>query len=212
MADAKTDQEPSIEEILESIRQIISDDAPAASTADGGTLASTAAPTADGGTLAQQPEVSFDDFPAVPAATDDEDDEDVLDLTDKAVPAQAPVIDLQDAPQQADAIFDAPVQQPAPAATAPAAPVVPDTATDTGALLSDVTADVSAHAMARLLAGNIAVERDLPGRVGNVTLEDMTRELLRPLVKTWLDQNLPGIIERMVAKEIEKISRLAMKQ
>ena len=66
--------------------------------------------------------------------------------------------------------------------------------------------------MARLLANNVAVERELPGRVGNVTLEDMTRELLRPLLKTWLDQNLPGIIEKMVAKEIEKISRLAMKQ
>lgn len=99
----------------------------------------------------------------------------------------------------------APAPAPAPARDKPAA-------MPADSLMSDMTADVSAHAMARLLAGNVAVERDVPGRVGNVTLEDMARELLRPLLKTWLDQNLPPLIERMVAKEIEKISRLAMKQ
>jgi len=78
-----------------------------------------------------------------------------------------------------------------------------------GGLLSDVAASASAAAMARLLEGNVAVERHELGRVGNVTLEDMARELMRPLIKSWLDQNLPRIIEKMVQKEIEKVSRRA---
>ncbi len=197
MAEPKTDQEPSIEEILESIRQIISDDAPAAQAA-APVAAAPAAPAPAAVTLAPQPAPVVDDFPAVPAQQDDEDD-DILDLTEKAVPSKQPVIDMQDHVEP----------PPAPAYTY----TPPEPVADSGAgLMSDITADVSAHAMARLLAGNVAVERDLPGRVGNVTLEDMTREMLRPLLKTWLDQNLPGIIEKMVAKEIEKISRLAMKQ
>ena len=40
---------------------------------------------------------------------------------------------------------------------------------------------------------------------GGVTLEDMVRELLRPILKEWLDENLPYMIERIVKKEIEKM-------
>ena len=39
------------------------------------------------------------------------------------------------------------------------------------------------------------------------TLEDLVREMLRPLLKGWLDDNLPGIVERMVKAEIERVSR-----
>ena len=38
------------------------------------------------------------------------------------------------------------------------------------------------------------------------TLEDLVREMLRPLLKGWLD-NLPGIVERIVRQEIERVSR-----
>jgi cell pole-organizing protein PopZ len=63
--------------------------------------------------------------------------------------------------------------------------------------------------MAKLLASNVAVERDEPVRVGRVTLEDIARDLMRPLIKTWLDQNLPRVIEKVVAKEMEKLARRA---
>jgi len=36
---------------------------------------------------------------------------------------------------------------------------------------------------------------------------DLTREMLRPMLKTWLDDNLPGIVERLVNAEIERIAR-----
>jgi cell pole-organizing protein PopZ len=39
------------------------------------------------------------------------------------------------------------------------------------------------------------------------TLEDLVREMLRPLLKTWLDDNLPTIVERLVRAEIERVSR-----
>jgi cell pole-organizing protein PopZ len=39
------------------------------------------------------------------------------------------------------------------------------------------------------------------------TLEDLVREMLRPLLKAWLDDNLPGLVERIVKAEIERVSR-----
>jgi uncharacterized protein len=36
---------------------------------------------------------------------------------------------------------------------------------------------------------------------------DLTREMLRPMLKSWLDDNLPGIVERLVSAEIERIGR-----
>jgi hypothetical protein len=39
------------------------------------------------------------------------------------------------------------------------------------------------------------------------TLEDLVREMLAPLLKTWLDDNLPGLVERLVRAEIERVSR-----
>lgn len=40
---------------------------------------------------------------------------------------------------------------------------------------------------------------------GGPTLEDMVREEMRPLVKEWLDANLPGLVERLVRAEIERL-------
>ena len=39
------------------------------------------------------------------------------------------------------------------------------------------------------------------------TLEDLVREMLRPMLKSWLDDNLPGMVERIVKAEIERVSR-----
>ena len=173
MADVKTEQEPSIEEILESIRQIISD--------DGDQPAPAPQPQAKPVAAAPPP-------PAPRPAPQKPAPQNILDLTDKVQAEPEPFqIDMQEAP------VDEPVY-------------------DTGSLLSDPATDAAATAMARLLAGNVAVENDIPSRVGQVTLEDMTRELMRPMIKSWLEQNLPRVIEKMVAKEIEKISRLALKQ
>jgi cell pole-organizing protein PopZ len=39
------------------------------------------------------------------------------------------------------------------------------------------------------------------------TLEDLVKEMLRPMLKNWLDDNLPGLVERIVRAEIERVSR-----
>ncbi|MBA2400122.1 MAG: DUF2497 domain-containing protein [Bradyrhizobium sp.] len=39
------------------------------------------------------------------------------------------------------------------------------------------------------------------------TLEDLVKEMLRPMLKSWLDDNLPGMVEKLVKAEIERVSR-----
>ena len=39
------------------------------------------------------------------------------------------------------------------------------------------------------------------------TLEDVVRDTLRPMLKSWLEENLPSIVERMVQAEIERVTR-----
>jgi cell pole-organizing protein PopZ len=45
--------------------------------------------------------------------------------------------------------------------------------------------------------------------IGNpgLTIEAMMRDMLRPMLKEWLDENLPSVVERMVEKEIARVSR-----
>ena len=39
------------------------------------------------------------------------------------------------------------------------------------------------------------------------SLEDVVRETLRPMLKSWLDENLPRVVERMVQAEVERVTR-----
>jgi cell pole-organizing protein PopZ len=39
------------------------------------------------------------------------------------------------------------------------------------------------------------------------TLEDLVRDMLRPMLKAWLDDNLPDLVERLVRAEIDRVSR-----
>jgi uncharacterized protein len=40
---------------------------------------------------------------------------------------------------------------------------------------------------------------------GNRSVENITRELLRPMLQSWLDENLPALVERLVKDEIERV-------
>ncbi len=42
------------------------------------------------------------------------------------------------------------------------------------------------------------------------TVEELVKEMLRPMLKAWLDQNLPGMVEQMVQKEIQRVTRPAL--
>ena len=53
------------------------------------------------------------------------------------------------------------------------------------------------------LAKALLNKRDIGIGNRDMTLEGLVRELLRPLLKEWMDQNLPYLIERLVKKEID---------
>jgi uncharacterized protein len=71
-------------------------------------------------------------------------------------------------------------------------------------LLSEVAASAAAAAFGRVAAAPRA-RHDSP-LVGDRPLDEIVRELLRPLLRSWLNENLPGIVERLVQAEIAKIS------
>ena len=81
---------------------------------------------------------------------------------------------------------------------------------DDSSLLAPPVQAASTSSLAEL-ARAIARDRGLGLGNGGLTLEDITREILRTLIKDWLDQNLPYMIERIVKKEIEKMVNRAEK-
>ncbi len=71
-------------------------------------------------------------------------------------------------------------------------------------LLSEHTRSAALASLVKL-SGQMPVERkDHPS---GITLEDITRELMQPLLRQWLDDNLPDLIERLVQKEIRKMTQ-----
>ncbi len=212
MAEPKTEQEPSIEEILESIRQIISDDTEAAPAAAAAEAPKKPAP-APAQTMtydAPQPVPAPAAAAAAPAPSADDT---VIDLVDVVPSARTTEIeiDLREIDDTPSAAPEAAVERPSMGGMSRMADNTPEMNNDPD-ILSDNTADAATAAMARLLASNIALEKDEPSRVGRVTLEDLAREMMRPLIKDWLDKNLPRVIEKIVAREVEKLSRRALDQ
>ena len=70
----------------------------------------------------------------------------------------------------------------------------------TNAPLLSAGADASVSASFNALAASMMMQN------GGL-IEDGVREMLRPMLKTWLDDNLPGIVERLVRQEIERMAR-----
>jgi hypothetical protein len=71
-----------------------------------------------------------------------------------------------------------------------------------GPILSPPTSTASSDALSQL-AKAILDRRDVAIGSRGITLEGMVREMLRPMLKEWLDRNLPYLIERLVKKEID---------
>jgi hypothetical protein len=177
-----------MEEILASIRRIISEDGEAGK--EPPAMPAAAAPAA----AAPAPE------PAKPADKPAE----ILELTEM-VSDDGKVTNLS---AQAAAPSPPPPPPPEPA-PAPAAPV----AAGEG-LISATTAAAAAGSLASLQAmakepesESMTPPRSLALGDGSLTIEDIVREELRPILKSWLEENLPGMVERLVQKEIKRITR-----
>ena len=100
-----------------------------------------------------------------------------------------------------------PAPATAPAAEPPAKPAVPATASGGTAsgLLDPGSAAAAKSAMGTLLR-TLSSERTAQVSRGGVTIEDLVREEVRPLLKSWLDQHLPPLVERVVRQEIERLT------
>jgi cell pole-organizing protein PopZ len=166
-------QEPTMEEILASIRRIISED---------DVEQSEPIEEEDGFPPQREPEPEPEivaEEPPPPPPEPEPEPEPELELEPDPVPAP-PAVEQEDVLELTDRIE--PLQDIEPA------------------LVSDPTAAAAAAAFGHLSA-SLLMPQDLR------TLEDVVRELLRPLLKQWLDDNLPDIVEAQVQAEIERISR-----
>lgn len=180
--------EPSMEEILASIRRIISDDEVKPADA-----AVEAAP------------VAVEEPPPPPI------DDDVLDLGAEAAlipPVEPPPedgdVDFLEPPPPPEPPPPEPVaEEPAPAPAPPPPPVfatqqsVPSF--DMAQLLSDQTSSAVTSAFGQL-AHTVLTNNAR-------TLEDLVKDMLKPMLKGWLDDNLPTMVERLVRAEIERVAR-----
>ncbi len=66
-------------------------------------------------------------------------------------------------------------------------------------MMSRMTEDVVSEAFGRLNAVRVASQ--------SPTVEELMKEMLRPMLKAWLDENLPALVERLVQAEIERVTR-----
>ena len=185
--------EPSMEEILASIRRIISDDPNAPRS------------------VQTEPEAQI-------AAPPDDDDDDVLDLANVAQQAKA----LEEAPPPDDVAFrdvnEAANEAPNEAVIEPALESVSEPISEPAMAQSvhqpeprfeeppveeriiSPNTDASVSHAFRSLANTILTNNAR-------TLEDLVRDMMRPMLKTWLDDNLPALVERLVRVEIERVAR-----
>lgn len=190
------EQDPSIEEILASIHQIIAE-----GDENGADKTAAAAPEE----ATPEPEAKPD-----PAAEAEE--EDVLELTDRLPDAepepQEPAAPAAPDPEpEPEPVVEEELEPPASAPEPEQEPPAPEPEpkpepVEDSALLTEATQAAAAGALGKLQS-HMAVAR--PGAQGH-TLEDIARDLLTPMLRAWLDENLPDLIERLVADEIAKIS------
>ncbi len=192
MAEAKAgEQDQSMEEILQSIKRIIAEEGEPAPVAS-------AAPA--------------EDVKPAPFGSD------VLELTDMMndeptsitpEPAPSPTVDVFDALFAAEPV---PAIEPMPEVVSDFPAPAEEPAIIEDSLLSEQALEASAKALRNLVnagpAGTVsAAPSTAPHFRSGLSVEDLVVEALKPMLKEWLDANLPNIVERKVQKEVERISR-----
>ena len=180
----------SMEDILASIRRILNEDeAPAA------------APTPDALPAAVPPTAYAAPSVAEPAAPP---------VSAAAPPVAAPMA-LEPLVLTEEMMVAAPEDsKPAPAVAEPPQFAVPEPvplpvmAPAADSLLAPAAAAAATAAVGQLLRA-VSSERGATVTRGGPSIEDVVREELRPLLKDWLDQHLPPLVERLVRAEIERV-------
>ncbi|QHO76741.1 hypothetical protein ACH79_33040 [Bradyrhizobium sp. CCBAU 051011] len=221
-------QEPSMEEILASIRRIIADDEakPAAAKPEA------AAAPAPKPVMKDIPPSAIAPKPAAPkpapappppepAASNNQDD---IDAMLASLDAATPEADIRPAPQPEADVFELtdemalPDPTPPPASSfnkiEPADDIEFSEARRARQPVHEPPFDNSPPGPAILSRSTVSAVESAFNSLANTvlsnnarTLEDLVKEMLRPMLKSWLDDNLPGLVERIVKAEIERVSR-----
>jgi cell pole-organizing protein PopZ len=205
MAKGNVAAEPSMEEILASIRRIIADEDPTATKSKGEFIAEAlpdevgdyAAPKMAGADdvldLAAEEEAAVAGIPAKPVARVDMDD-----LSFDA--SETPAVASKPARAQQNE-WSEPLNKPAPRPQAPIQQsyTPPQNYAPPGELVSAHTGAAVSAAFNTLASSIFSNEPR--------TIEDLTKDMLQPLLKQWLDDNLPSLVERIVREEIERVAR-----
>lgn len=186
-ASAKS-QEPSMEEILASIRRIIAEDQ---DTTKDETPSAGAVETEDeaDGVLELEPEATGPVPPFDPEPLPD-------------IEVVVPEIVFAIVPEEPEPVAIVPsvrpsIPEPPPAVTMPEPALSKAGLTET--LLSSAAGNSVGQAFNML--SHTVLNRDAR------TLEDLVKEMLKPMLKVWLDDNLPPLVERLVRAEIERVAR-----
>ncbi|WP_417689586.1 PopZ family protein [Roseibium sp.] len=260
MAQASQAEEPSMEEILASIRRIISDEDTQASDGEasapaGDALEDNPVEIEAADDMGDASEMSQDDLDKLfdmddggdddvsEAEADDdmaaamaeeaaeeepEDDDDAFELTEDLelseddVEEGEPMAMVGGMPDgldsdESDVAFleqDDPVEMDEPVFAAPSPPPPPPQSTIPTSPVPDmdlpnVESDSPLTSMQTGDAVHAAFDNLSNLFVGSQaqTVEELVKDMLRPMLKAWLDQNLPGMVEQMVKKEIERVTR-----
>ena len=72
-------------------------------------------------------------------------------------------------------------------------------------LIDDNKLDSMRQSLSALVEKEAMERRPVSPAGGGTSLEEMTRELMRPMIKQWLDANLPDLVEELVAREIQRL-------
>ena len=224
MSDQESQPEPSMEEILASIRRIISEDG------------DEDAPAVEA--TAPAPEAEAAPVPEQAADPVQETEEDVLELTDE-VQDDGTVVNLKTGKavndddgaeereeeielEMIDAVEEAADEPETEIAAGSDSEFVTEPEQDiqfepqeiliaaaADRLVSDNPAMNSVTSLSALAAAVDVHRRAVDPSIGPKTIEDLVKEVMRPMIREWLDDNLPSLVERMVGREIERLTREA---
>lgn len=195
MSDPKGQHEPSMEEILASIRRIIAEDGEAAPAAP---AAEEKAPR--GEEVLELTEVVEEDGTVVSITAGNKKPFAEPPPPPPPPPPSRPMFDVEAAPP--------PRAEPEPEPLPPPPPAMPFETDERLVSQATETASVSALSQLAGLGGRDQLGSLPLGDAGR-TLEDLVRELLRPMLRDWLDAHLPQLVERLVQDEIRRMSREA---
>jgi len=207
--------EPSMEEILSSIKRIIAEEdltsaapraprkaaasvSPINGTINGDALGGTDADAADDQILELTDALPGEAEKPQPQASGQSQEEPIMSAPAKPAPAQP----VNSAPQIKPEAKPARAEPRAPRARAAAAAAAPTPSTAAPAVvMSDDSARAARDSLVNLSKLLISPDDGQPN-----TLEGLVREMLRPMLKDWLDAHLPEMVETMVKREIDRIT------